>query len=304
MEVTTPTTRSALKIDEFGYGGNGKVMIWGLLANDTDSEMLQMTDLLQKIISVKGLFGGRLDSSANIKGIGPKLGQGRSLYITGHSRFLKGDGTYIPISERELGGFPIDAVIAELVAAVVTNDITYIELWCCETACKAGSIHWTGNAGKAVAMQCDGLTLSRIREKLDKKEWSQLSSLDYICLQLARALMKELPRRFSLHVSGLNGVGYITPDDLNIVTFDQASMLDTVNKISELEKQVKSKKPGQHDEKNLRLAEKRFSDHLKARQCHYVVYFFDTGNLKFEIQQANGKAAELKKIGKIISGEK
>ena len=64
MEVTTPTTRSALKIDEFGYGGNGKVMIWGLLANDTDSEMLQMTDLLQKIISVKGLFGGRLDSSA------------------------------------------------------------------------------------------------------------------------------------------------------------------------------------------------------------------------------------------------
>jgi hypothetical protein len=302
MEVTVP--QKGLDIDEFGYGGNGKVMVWGLLANDDDGEMVGMTNLLCTLLHGRGVFAGRLDSGGSIKGLGKKLGLGRSLYITGHSRFLQGDGTYIPAPQRLLGGFPVDEVIAELLDAVVTHDITYIEFWCCETACKQGSNAWIGGANKAVTMLCDRPTLKQIKANVDSKSWSQVSTLDYVCLQLAMGLTKLLPRCFNLCVTGLNGVGYITKDDKCIVTFDQAQMLDTVNNIGELEKKVASKKPGQHDEKNLRQAEERFRKHVQSRSCHYAIYNLNTGMMRFDVQQEQAKKKELEKIGKIVRGEK
>ncbi|WP_028222599.1 hypothetical protein [Paraburkholderia oxyphila] len=293
MEAITP---EGLEPDAFGFGGNGEVVVWALLQNDDDGEMLQMTKLLQTLLATTGRFASCVESKAKESVIGAhkKLGGGRSICITGHSRFRGSKGEIIALPERSLGGFKINDVIEELALAVQYHGISYIEFWCCETACSEQTKDLDGGSRKGVVEQCGVKDLTRMREFHHAQTWSHLSTLEYICLRLS-TILYQCSRKsrvdYRLHVTGLNGVGYITGDDRQIVTFDQIQMLKTVEDIGILEKKVNSKSPGTHDAKNLVQAEKRLRDHIAARRCHYIAMLVDTAVIRRDLKEKKEQEA-------------
>jgi hypothetical protein len=304
MELPTPESSKTLEIDQFGVGGNGKVMIWALLENDPpENEMAEMSDLLQVILTQKGCFGGRLDSRGSVKHMGNKLSLGRSLIVTGHSRFTDPDGNVLAMSERKLGGFPVDDVLAELLIAVQLKGVNYITFWCCETACKRGSDKWNGDAKKQIINKCDLYDFRGVNDNVKNKSWSEVSTLDYITMTLAAELVKDQFMCYQVCLTGLNGVGHFEKGDKYIQTFDRVQMLGTVNEILKLEKVVGTKAEGQYDKKNLHNAEKRLNDHIKTKLCHYITYIIDTKSLKYEIKLKQLKLADLVKYKKIMQGQ-
>ncbi|WP_322060430.1 hypothetical protein [Paraburkholderia sp. J63] len=291
MDAETP---EGLAPDAFGCGGNGQVVVWALLQNDDDGEMLQMTELLQALLGKSGRCAGCVKSIDSVSGAHKQLGVGRSICITGHSRYRDADGAIIPMAERRLGGFKVDDVIQELALAVQYFGISYIEFWCCETACSDETKDLDGGSSKGIVTQCGIKTLARIKGFEKASSWSHLSTLDYICRKLSLILYecsKATYMDYRLHITGLNGVGYITADDKQIVTFDQVQMLQTVNEIGKLEKKVGTKNEGTYDKKNLQLAEKRLHDHIAARRCHYIVLLVDTAVIRRYVEKLAEKAA-------------
>ncbi|QBR03555.1 hypothetical protein [Paraburkholderia pallida] len=292
MEAITP---EGLEPDAFGFGGNGQVVVWALLENDDDDgEMLQMTALLKTLLAKTGSLATCVESTKSVSGAHKKLGGGRSICITGHSRFRDEDGAIIPMPDRTLGGFKVDDVIQELALAIRYHGISYIEFWCCETACSEETKDLDGGSRKGVVEQCSMKTFAKIRGFDDAKTWSHLSTLQYVCLKLSKILYayyKETWVDYALHITGLNGVGYITASDRQIVTFDQVQMLKTVKDIGALEEKIGTKAEGTHDAGNLKLAEGRLRNHIAARRCHYISMFIDTAVIRRYMEKQAEKAA-------------
>lgn len=314
MESKTPEVApgETLTLDQFGYGGNGLVMIWALTGDpdkglnkpSNDEEMIGMANKLQRLLDRQGKFAGRINSNGEpIKGIGVKLALGRSLYVTGHSRFKRANGTIIPIPDRYLGNYPVDAVINELILAVQTHALSYIELWCCESACTVGG-NLNGGANKEVRQEFNYEALKAAKAKFKTGQWAHLSTLDYLCFRMATELMKVEYIQYDLKVTGLSGVGYITESDPYIRTFDQLNNLDMVNRAMEsptLEKRqtIKSRavqaKSLKEQEDKRSQADAKLERDIKARSCHYVVSHIDTGALKTERMLKREKKEERKK---------
>ncbi len=301
MDTSTP---EGLEPDAFGFGGNGKVVVWALLENDDDGEMLGMTELLTTLLTKTGKLAGCIETRGCVSGDGLKLGGGRSICVTGHSRFMDADGNFIPMPDRRLGGFKVDDVIDELACAIENFGISYIEFWCCETACKQHSAEWQGGGtGKSMSLNCGMRTLKQISLNVGAKSWSQVSTLEYICLKLSLKLYEVPFMDFKLHITGLNGVGYICPGDRQIVTFDQAQILHTVKNIGELEVKIANKTQGQHDQKNLDLAKKRLGQHITKRGCHYVVGLIDTAVMRRDVEERKAQLKAERKAKMATEGD-
>src|SRR5688572_31588483 len=100
------------------FKGEGTILILGLLKDDEvkDPEMKRMTDLLDKRVVETGRKVSRMDCSGSLDEC--RLTGGKTLYITGHSRFMEADTKIRSVPKRTLGGFELDAVVELLFKGV------------------------------------------------------------------------------------------------------------------------------------------------------------------------------------------
>jgi hypothetical protein len=286
MEIETPNTGK--KGFNEGYGGNGKVGIFALLNNDDEKDMLEMTDLLKKNLSLSKEFGGRFDcrtesdlkSAANLNNISGCS----SIIVTGHSRHLDEKQEYKPIVENEgfnnkthraLGGFNIIAVIPVLLK-LINAGTTSIDFWCCESACFGGSHMLDGGANKTYEKDITLKDVIDYKNLFDSNNWRALSTLKYIALKM---IEEEPKARFSLN--GLNGVGSYEKGDKFIMTFNQHTMFAKQNEYDSLGKIInQGKKLNYLDQQKYDSLKIEISNHIKQRKCHYVKYTINPYNFK------------------------
>ncbi len=268
------------------FKGEGQVAILGLLKNDDDKEMKHMTDELEKRLKEGGHTVKRSDClnslhEADIWGVS-------KVYVTGHSRYLDGSSHIKTISERTLGGFSIDEVVEVFFSqGICQYQLTDIELWCCETACKAGTEKLSGGSTGTDEQNFGFPALDRLNTCFKTGNWVNVSTLDYICGKLFERAMKEtlggtafnLTYIQPIHITGLNGVGYFDKDLPYITTFEQKSMLKTVNEIIYTEIGQKGGFTGTYKEKNLSEAKERLKKHIATRPCHYITSILNCGSI-------------------------
>ena len=275
MDYSTPS---------LDFRGTGDIAIWGLLKDDEDdAEMERMTDLLQDLLTRRGRFGIRSDFTDSLDGY--SSGGYRTLYITGHSRFMEAEGGIRPLMSRKIGGFGLDKVITELYRAI-NSGVTYVEFWCCESGCKRGSKTLVGDSNGMITTTLTWRDIDLLNMRCDKSAWSEISTLEYICAKLFECAIREKNVYMAaVEITALNGVGYVTQDDSYITTFDQAAGLTNYNGILEYEKQIRSGREGQHTKKNLRQAESRLRTHIQTRTCHFICCTINVGNIMKEYSQ-------------------
>lgn len=107
------------KVTAKSFKGEGQVAILGLLKNDDDKSMKHMTDELEKRLKQGDCPYTRSDCRASLEEC--NIWGASKVYVTGHSRFMDGDSHIRTISERTLGGFPIDEVVEALFSQGVSQ---------------------------------------------------------------------------------------------------------------------------------------------------------------------------------------
>jgi hypothetical protein len=142
-----------------------------------------------------------------------------------------------------------------------------------------------------------------VKSNIDKKAWSEVSTLDYITSKVAFNLAKDKHVSYQICLTGLNGVGHFMKGDTCIQSFDRLQMLDTVNEVIKLEGVVGTKNEGTYDSKNLNLAQLRLKKHFETKSCHYITYLVDTKALKFDVKAKLLRQADLKDYASVVKGQ-
>jgi len=303
MDVKAPTNK---------FKGEGTILILGLLKDDDqkDLEMKRMTDLLESRVKSAGRKSSRIDESKSLSQC--KLGGARTLYVTGHSRFMDKSTKIRPVPDRTLGGFTVDEVVGVLFQGMCAG-ITEIEFWCCESACKRGTETLTGDAGGSCETRFDLRATQRVKQQVAAKSWSEVSTLELVCQKLTKMAWdcsQNTKRPFSsfptVKITGLNGVGYITEDDSYITTFPQSLGLAELNKVLEYEKDIRDGRTNTHTKKNLQAADGRLRNHIAGQSCHFITHELDFGALAAEAsaeQKARKRELAEHKLEMIIANQ-
>lgn len=266
------------------FKGEGQVAILGLLKNDDDTSMKHMTDELEKRLKQSNRSYTRSDCLASLEEC--NIWGASKVYLTGHSRFMDGSSHIRTMSERSLGGFPIDEVVEVLFSQGIRQyQLTEIELWCCETACKAGTEKLSGGSTGSEEQNFGFPALDQLNTCFRTGNWVNVSTLDYICGKLFERAMKETLGGIAfnlmyiqpIYITALNGVGYFDKSTPYITTFEQKSMLKTANEIIYTEIGQKGGFTGTYKEKNLSEAKERLTKHIAARPCHYITSVLNFG---------------------------
>jgi hypothetical protein len=293
MERDTPEFVDTYQVDfDVGYGGDKGAQILALVANDfdndgTDGQMTAMTDHLQVIVTESGTESTRYDWKKGTKGneAASNIQSSPKLYLTGHSRYYDKQGKVVPLRDRKLGGFDLHEVIEVLYVAVTVKNINYIEFWCCETASKKGTQSLKGDENKQCSKQLQLEDFRDIHQNCQKQADFLVSTLDYVCLNLAIKLAKQ-DRAGLLEIRGLNGVGIFEPGYNWIKSFDPGQNI-VIEGLEEKIKLEQNKPKGRQDDRLLRqwqdkleLENKKFQQLINAKGCHYIAYTFDMNVLQ------------------------
>jgi len=268
-----------------GSGGVGTVAILELETDAKDKEIGRMTDLL--VDNLGDRAGKRHHPPpGNDKGLigsGKALASGGdSLCITGHSCYAM-DGRVKRLDERHLGGYPIEAVSAELSQILMYPGYRNVELWCCETARDNRSEELRGGPDHACHVNFNFAKYEAVKATTLA---ANVSTMDYLCVKLIDKLLadKRFAREDVVSVVGLTGVGYISPGMDRILTIGpdaREEALDLRTREAEIAAlQKHGKTPNSEQLAKVERLKKKVESALESRRCDYVVNLLDFKELR------------------------
>ncbi len=283
MEATTPE-------GEIGSGGMGTVAIWELEVDEKDTEIGDMTDVLQGNLRER-CHRRHHPPGGNTQGIAGSAkaltNGGDSLCITGHSSYYM-NGRVKSLDERQLGGYPIEVVSAELSSLLLYPGYTHIELWCCETARNNSSEQLQGGADLSFSTAFDFQKFQQVQQTTTH---ANVSTLDYLCMKVVEKLLRDdkFARVDTLSIVGLTGVGYFMKGMHKILTIGPSAREEALElRTLEAERAAlvrHKKKPNPDQLAKIEKLDNKVRTALDTRGCHYVV---NTLNFK-ELREAEEK---------------
>lgn len=221
-----------------------KILIVMCLANDDDDSMKNMSIAVGD--ARKNIHNDTVTTEdfadlvgLDHKGLKSKL-QSKTfdeIIFCGHSRFfLEGTdfklGKYIVenLGEREVGGYSSDVIIKFINLSLDCLGATTFTIFCCESALNVAS-HQLDSKGTAEIIY--DLTSDR---RFRLRAWIKGGLHEKVSLvqEIALRMQSKFKRNRSVVIRGMNGVGYISPDDGEMLTFSQ--------EYADEQKKVKNKK--------------------------------------------------------------
>jgi hypothetical protein len=209
------------------------VLVVECLANDDDGEMHRMAVSLAENKAKEGCFVSRIDFAYCLEQ-GRKNGYGLSgtfdeVYLCGHCRFYEADtqfdaapqGLIIrPMAKRTLGGYAVTDLAPFMCQCLTQCEASQIVLFACESAVNNASYELTSGAYETTfplsPSNQDRIKLW-IRQGLD----GNVSFLQMTSICVLDTLAEWNVPQCSFTLSGMNGVGFISPSDGKIWTFHQ-----------------------------------------------------------------------------------
>ncbi|MFY0577228.1 hypothetical protein ACN28S_25520 [Cystobacter fuscus] len=205
-----------------------KVLIVKCSKDDSDGEMAQMANSIEKFLNKKGDTVTVVDIE-KLPVHADKLNTYSAhsqIIFTGHSRFFENATQWSvkkyvcrPLDDRRVGGFTADQIAIVVANMVKHAKITDFMFCCCEIASNIHTQEREDHGSRWETVDLPSNNLIEMTRRQPNGE-NQVSLLVWIGA-LVRKRLKDIPWRGNLTLSGLNGVGYIVEDNPEFLTFSQ-----------------------------------------------------------------------------------
>jgi hypothetical protein len=185
-----------------------KILVVGLLENDTDGSMKKMAEGFAGHHRLQGcavtLIEIRSAEALQKQEKALPAGFYDEVIFAGHSCFISSaNGAPLPLENRALGGLKIGPVADFIWHCVLVRKAKAISVMCCEVATRKGPY----GGSKDIIPLYQG-HLANIRRRVECNDYAKVSTLEYLSLTLAQHFV-EAHYTGSVILSGLNGVGYL-----------------------------------------------------------------------------------------------
>jgi hypothetical protein len=206
----------------------GVSLVYLGINDDAKQEMKKMCEAIAGKLRRAGVDQVQQTNLANGKNLPlPNSVTQDEVWFCGHSRFVEANRSIRKISDRNLGGFPIDE-IAEFTKSCLTRGRKKIRLICCESAQQQR--YQPKKVGKPAAgfdrvlgnELLQTVTNPQLLDQFDPDIDSRVSHLEGLIFAMAELWQQEKKtKQPEFAISGLWGAGDITDDNVPISSFLQ-----------------------------------------------------------------------------------
>ncbi|XXF79453.1 hypothetical protein P2318_06790 [Myxococcaceae bacterium GXIMD 01537] len=152
------------------------------------------------------------------------------VYFSGHSRYFEpttnfGTKAWVvrAIANRTVGGYTIDELLLFIHFAIDTLKAKTVVLFSCESALTVASYEFDGKGVEEISYDLTPQREGQIRRWVNLGHNKNVSLLQVVALKALDKLRAQA-KKPTVSFTGMNGVGYISPGDDKIVTFDQVHL--------------------------------------------------------------------------------